>query len=365
MEEMMLMDATERYLRGQMSPEEVTWFDQLRNTNSDVDQMVVEHSLFIQQFEKYGRNRNFRHTLHETHQHLLHTQAILPDELSNGTKVINFWKRYKRTISIAASIAGITALSISAIMLAVAPKSNRQIQELGKKVDHLEKIQKQQNAQISIVNSKLAPGTEIKGGGSAFLINEKGLLVTNAHVLRNAKGILVANNKGKEFKAEILSIDTDKDLALIKIDDAEFQALNNIPYSIRKSSTDIAEPIFTLGYPRNEIVYGEGYLSAKTGFNGDTLSCQVAVAANPGNSGGPVFNRNGEVIGVLSTKDTDAEGVVFAIKAKYIHQMINELNQQENSASSIKISNRAALRGMDKVSQVKRIQDFVFMVKVY
>lgn len=365
MEEMILLDATERYLKGQMSTEEITWFEQLRNTNAEVDQMVVEHSLFIQQFEKYGRNRNFRHTLHETHQHLLQSHSILPNELRSGTKVINFWKRYKRTISIAASIAGITALSISAIMLGVTPKSKRQIQELGKKLDNLEKIQKQQNAQISIVNSKLAPGTEIKGGGSAFLINTKGLLVTNAHVLRNAKGIIVANNKGKEFKAQILNIDTEKDLALIKIDDAEFQALNNIPYSIRKSSTDIAEPIFTLGYPRNEIVYGEGYLSAQYGYNRDTLCWQIAVAANPGNSGGPVFNRNGEIIGVLSTKDANAEGVVFAVRSKYIHQLVEEQNQKEKHQPPIKISNRSLLRGMDKVNQVKRIQENVFMVKTY
>ena len=75
-----------------------------------------------------------------------------------------------------------------------------------------------------------------------------------------------------------------------------------------KSSTDVAEPIYTMGFPRNEIVYSEGYLSAKTGFKGDTLSCQLGIAANPGNSGGPVFNHDGEVIGILSTKEAEAEG---------------------------------------------------------
>ncbi|MFZ9719322.1 MAG: serine protease, partial [Chitinophagaceae bacterium] len=68
---------------------------------------------------------------------------------------------------------------------------------------------------------------------------------------------------------------------------------------------------------------------------------------------------------VLSTKETDAEGVVFDIKAKYIHQMIQELNNENNASSSIKISSRSALKGIDKVTQVKRIQDFVYMLKVY
>lgn len=141
--------------------------------------------------------------------------------------------------------------------------------------------------------------------------------------------------------------------------------MGTLPYGIRKSSTDIAEPIFTLGYPRNEIVYGEGYLSAKTGLNGDTLSCQVTVAANPGNSGGPVFNRRGEIIGILSTKETQADGVVFAIQSKYIIQAVNELKKDDTSIHDLKLPTSSSVKGMDQVQQVKKLQDFVFMVKVY
>ncbi|WP_163202633.1 trypsin-like peptidase domain-containing protein, partial [Citrobacter koseri] len=72
------------------------------------------------------------------------------------------------------------------------------------------------------------------------------------------------------------------------------------PYIIRKSNADLGEEIFTLGYPRNEVVYGMGYLSAKSGYNGDTLSYQIQMSVNPGNSGAPVFNKVGDIIGVLS-----------------------------------------------------------------
>lgn len=365
MDEILLLDATERYLNGEMNAEEKAMFEQLRETNQEVDQMVVEHSLFLQQINRYGSVRDMKHSLHEVHNQLLQDGAIQEEILSTGAKVVNMWKRYKRTITIAASIAGITALSISGMTLLFTPKSNdKAITDLSKKVTDLEIKQRQQDNKINTVISKLEPGAVIKESGSAFLVDGKGYLVTNAHVLKNAKGIIVLNNKGAEFKAIIVKIDESKDIAILKIVDKDYKSLGALPYGIRKSSTDIAEPIFTLGYPRNEIVYGEGYLSAKTGFNGDTLSCQIAVAANPGNSGGPVFNKSGEVIGILSTKETKADGVVFAIQSKYIIETVNQL-KKDDSTIELKLPSKSSVKGMGASEQVKKIQDYVYMVKVY
>ena len=355
MDEILLLDATERYLNGEMNAEEKAMFEQLRQTSQEVDQMVVEHSFFLQQINRYGGIREMKHSLHEVHNQLLQDGAIQEEVLSTGAKVVNMWKRYKRTITIAASIAGITALSISGMTLLLGPKNNtKALTDLSKKVDNLERKQRQQDNKINTVISKLEPGAVIKESGSAFLVDGKGYLVTNAHVLRNAKGIIVLNSKGAEFKAIIVKVDESKDIAILKIVDKDYKSLGTLPYGIRKSSTDIAEPIFTLGYPRNEIVYGEGYLSAKTGFNGDTLSCQIAVAANPGNSGGPVFNKNGEVIGILSTKETKADGVVFAIQSKYIIETVNQL-KKDDSTIELKLPSKSSVKGMGASEQVKKM----------
>ncbi len=367
MDEILLLDATERYLNGEMNAEEKAMFEKLRETNQEVDQMVVEHSFFLQQFERYGGVREMKHSLHEVHNQLLQDGEIKEEVLSTSAKVVNMWKRYKRTMTIAASIAGITAISISSMTLLFTPKSNnKQVQELVNTVNVIKEKQRQQDNRIDhIANAtKIPTGTSVTGFGSAFLVDGKGYLVTNAHVLRNAKGIIVLNSKGAEFKAIIVKIDGAKDIAILKIVDKDYKSLGTLPYGIRKSSTDIAEPIFTLGYPRNEIVYGEGYLSAKTGFNGDTLSCQIAVAANPGNSGGPVFNKNGEVIGILSTKETKADGVVFAIQSKYIIETVNQL-KKDDSTIELKLPSKSSVRGMDRVQQANKIQDYVYMVKVY
>lgn len=367
MDEILLLDATERYLNGEMNAEEKAMFEQLRQTNQEVDQMVVEHSFFLQQFGRYGGVREMKHSLHEVHNQLLQDGEIKEEVLSTSAKVVNMWKRYKRTMTIAASIAGLTALSISGVTLLVAPKSNdKQVQELVNSVKDIKGQLKVQDNKINhIANAtKIPTGTAVTGFGSAFLVDGKGYLVTNAHVVRNAKGLVVLNNKGAEFKAIIVKIDEAKDIAILKVVDKDYKSAGSVPYGIRKSSTDIAEPIFTLGYPRNEIVYGEGYLSAKTGFNGDTLSCQIAVAANPGNSGGPVFNKNGEVIGILSTKETKADGVVFAIQSKYIIETVNQL-KKDDSTIELKLPSKSLVKGMGASEQVKKIQDYVYMVKVY
>ncbi|MEO5563352.1 MAG: trypsin-like peptidase domain-containing protein, partial [Chitinophagaceae bacterium] len=150
---------------------------------------------------------------------------------------------------------------------------------------------------------------------------------------------------------------------IIKIDDPKFKPFSALPYSIRRTSSELAEPVFTLGFPRDEIVYGEGYLSSRTGYHGDTLSCQIAVPANPGNSGGPVFNHEGEVIGILSAKQTEADDVVFAIQSKYIYHAVDEI-KKNTVYQNVKINSKVnSLAGLTKMQQVKKIEECVFMVK--
>jgi S1-C subfamily serine protease len=194
-------------------------------------------------------------------------------------------------------------------------------------------------------------------------VDTKGYVVTNAHVIEGARHVAIQGSNNTDMSAQIVYVDQARDIAILKITDKSFKSPASIPYAIRRSTADIAEPIYTLGYPRNDIVYGEGYLSARTGFNGDTLSCQITVAANRGNSGSPILNSKGEVIGILSAKQNTAEGAVFAIHSKYILNALTEL-QKDSSYKSIKIPASSSLKGSDRTQQVKKISDYVYMVKV-
>jgi S1-C subfamily serine protease len=105
-------------------------------------------------------------------------------------------------------------------------------------------------------------------------------------------------------------------------------------------------------------------MSAKTGFNGDTLSCQIGVPANPGNSGGPVFNKNGEIIGIINTRLVQAQGVVYAINVRNLFRSLDEV-RKDTSAEDLKLTINSSIKNLDRTTQVKKIEDCVFMVKSY
>ena len=88
------------------------------------------------------------------------------------------------------------------------------------------------------------------------------------------------------------------------------------------------------------------------------------MAANPGNSGGPVFNKNGEVVGILSTRQLQAQGAVFAVTAKNIFRSLEEL-KKDSSYQNIRLATQSTVKGMERTQQIKKIEDCVFLVKTY
>lgn len=366
MEDIQLMETVERYIRGEMKPDERVYFEQLRKTNAEIDQLVVEHTLFLHQMHEMGELRQLKSTLNEVHTDLTEKGVIDSESLKGKAKVVYLWNRYKRVAAIAASIAGITTLTIYSLVWSLSPNVQEdKIKLLDRKLKENDYITHKLRDEINTIkNNVTTPPISYKTGGSGFMIDGKGFIVTNAHVVENARDIAVQNFKGDVYKARVVLEDKDRDIAILKIEDVNFKTLSSLPYAISKSSADLAEPIFTLGYPRNEIVYGEGYLSAKTGFKGDTLSCQIEVAANSGNSGSPILNGKGEVIGILNGRQVNADGFVFAIHSKYIFSAVEELRKKDTSFGKIKMPSVSTIKTAERTQQVKKIENFIFMVKV-
>ncbi len=368
MEDILLLNSIERYLEGKMLPDEKAFFEELRKSQPQIDQMVVEHKLLLHQMEVFGNRNNFKDSLENIHLKLSAAGDIKnTDQPTNFTgKVVQLWSRYKKVAAIAASIAGITALFITALAMYFSPAVNQnQLERLSRDIAEIKRTQIQTNTTLKeVAKPKIPKGAILTNGGTAFLIDGNGFLVTNAHVLTGS-GAVVLDNNGNEYSSKILSVDRQADLAILKIDDKDFKPITTLPYGIKKTQTDLGEELFTLGYPRDEIVYNMGYLSAKTGYKGDTSSCQVSLTANPGNSGAPVFNKSGEIIGIISTKQAQAEDVVFALKANNIFNMIDSLKTIDTTFKNLKLPVNSILKKLDRVSQVKKAESCVFFVKAY
>jgi putative serine protease PepD len=176
------------------------------------------------------------------------------------------------------------------------------------------------------------------GSGTGFLVDSNGTVVTNAHVVGNNKQVQVRfNDKGSYVDAQVLSVDASTDLAALKVDESAAQGIR--PLQLADSDkAQVGDPVVAIGYPlgldrtaTSGIVSGlERQIQSPNGFSIDKV-IQTDAAVNPGNSGGPLLNAKGQVIGVNSQIATAAGGgegnvgIAFAIPSNTVKQVLPEL----------------------------------------
>ena len=153
-----------------------------------------------------------------------------------------------------------------------------------------------------------------RGVGSGFIIESNGLILTNAHVVEGANTIYVTLTDKREFKAKLLGLDKRTDIAVVKI---EARDLPKLPLG-DSSRVRVGEWVLAIGSPFGlENTVTAGIVSAKSRDTGDYLPfIQTDVAVNPGNSGGPLLNTAGQVIGINSqifSRSGGYMGISFAI----------------------------------------------------
>ena len=160
-------------------------------------------------------------------------------------------------------------------------------------------------------------------GGSGFILEEDGLVVTNAHVVGNRRKVKVWSSIGSSYDAEVVGLDVDTDLAVVKIDgDDQFDAL---PLG-NPEDTRLGMEVIALGFPLADIgdnlTVTRGILSSTRTLDGVEF-LQTDAAINPGNSGGPLINNQGDVIGINTFKVSgfDVDNIGFAISiAEFVHR---------------------------------------------
>lgn len=165
-----------------------------------------------------------------------------------------------------------------------------------------------------------ATGKQI-GLGTCFAVSPNGYLVTNYHVIEGATQIHVRMSSGAVLPAAVVSTASSTDVAILKVD------ASNISYLSLASSKNVrlGDEVFTIGYPLAHMLgtdpkYTDGVISAKSGLGGEAIAFQITVPIQPGNSGGPLVNTNGQVVGVITSA---ASSIAFLKDSGNIPQNIN------------------------------------------
>jgi len=203
--------------------------------------------------------------------------------------------------------------------------------------------------------------------GSGFALNQ-GHIVTNYHVVEEAKTILVKGIKGDfqtELKAKVIATDKINDIAILKIDDERFNGFGAIPYKVKREMSDVGESVWALGYPMTDVMgeevkFTDGKISSRTGIQGDMSVYQISVPIQPGNSGGALFDNNGNIVGITSSglnrEAFNSENVNYAIKTSYLYNLI------ESTLTTSVLPQGTAMQGQPLTQKIKLAKNFVYII---
>lgn len=220
---------------------------------------------------------------------------------------------------------------------------------------------------FDVINNTKQASSEYQSSGSGFILTSNGVIVTNYHVVEDANGIDVLINQNGEVKtckAEVLISDKTNDISLLKIKDNSFIKFAALPYAVNTQILDVGTKVFALGYPMSnilgeEIKLTDGLISSKTGYQGDIVTYQISAPIQPGNSGGPLFDQNGNIVGITNAGVPDAQNVGYAIKTSYLRNLVDV------APETITLPTQNSISGLSFTEKIKKLTPYVVLIKVY
>lgn len=352
-----LINKIEDYLLNRLSDTEKAEFEMLRSQDPVLDHKVVEHKALMKSLSGYAQRRKLTLEMEAIHQDI--DIAALKEEMTPArVKVVLLWKRYRINAAIAASVALFAVFSTLLSTGYFSKNNSSNYSALRREVNSLK------NTLIRANNTASGPVNPGEFGGTGFALSTEGYVVTNYHVVNGADSVYIQNSNGDSYKVKTIYVDPAYDIAVLQITDPNFKQLAPLPYTFKKSTADLGEDVFTIGFPRDSSVYNKGYLSALTGYADDTTAYQVDISVNPGNSGGPLINSRGNIIGIIKGKQTQSDGVAFATKSDYLLKSIETI-PQDSLLHKLGANKKNGLTGLRRTDQIRKLKDYIFMVKVY
>lgn len=216
------------------------------------------------------------------------------------------------------------------------------------------------------------PTDSWKASGTGFFISKDGYIATNAHVISGHHRITVEvliNDKVVQCEAREVISDAVNDIAIIKIEDTNFSPFSSLPYTI-ENNINIGGEVYTIGFPLNSIMgtnckVTNGIISASTGIDDDIRYYQITVPIQPGNSGGPLINKNGNIVGITSARlngnavGVKVENVNYAVKSPYLLNIINMVPRIDT------LPKKSLLIGRSMEEQIAIWKNYICLIKIY
>lgn len=228
-------------------------------------------------------------------------------------------------------------------------------------------------------NSQSKDGKLLKCTGSGFLLANTGLIVTNYHVVKEGTSYeVIFPIKNINKKARIRLKDTQNDIAILEIENFSLSEItsNIIPFSLAENTNvKVGQEVFTLGFPLGDIMgttprLATGTINSLYGLQDDPRLYQINNPIQPGNSGGALFNRKGELVGIcvssLSAKyfyenaGIIPQNVNFAIKGSYLKNLIGMLDESNEILNRSNTMKQSSLE-----DQVEQLNPYIVQVRVY
>ncbi|MEO9534111.1 MAG: serine protease [Crocinitomicaceae bacterium] len=212
----------------------------------------------------------------------------------------------------------------------------------------------------AVIISKLDEQLSYQKGnprGTCFLISNEGYFITAKHLVYKKKYVKIQQNElDQAFYTEVVYRDSLLDFAILKCSDVNAEQLKAPPYKLSNAAPGLGDDIFTLGYPKADIVFTKGSVSSANGFKSDSMTYEVSMPANKGNSGAPLFSNNGYLEGFVIANHSKKQSVTYVVKPSYIQNRIDNL--QDSLAIDMR---KNYLRKYTKLSdRVKKYTPFVY-----
>lgn len=318
---MMMQDELfDKYLRGELDEAIKNIFEARLQSDVEFRKRFEEHATAIKVFVDYQNEKEFLDKLKQIENK--YHKDIIPLRASFGK--ISYEQNVLFFLKVAA-VAALVSMVVFFLSWKIFFKSQMPAQEITNLKLQIHGLKYYQNAILNKINEKSIADklNEIPVfQGSGFFVNNDGLVLTSYHIIQNADSVFVSGQNFGPVKASLVATDSLLDMALLLVPKESVK--EKISVTILNNISSIGEKVFTIGYPGSEQVYGEGSLSAINGFNGDTLLYQISVPLNPGNSGGPLWDQSGKLIGIVRGKNFAKEGNAYAVKSVYVADFLKK-----------------------------------------